>query len=83
MINIFFELCRLFCDLHGRPCRTTCQRFYKKKYPVKTDTIENNISLRVICETIFLYFVATWGICHKSVHKFETNKLSFYLKKKR
>ena len=33
----------------------------KEKYPVKTDTIENNISLRVICETIFLYFVAKWG----------------------
>ena len=33
-----------------------------KKYPVKTDIIylfiENNISLRVICETIFLNFVA-------------------------
>ena len=28
---------------------------------MKTDTIENNISLRVICETIFLYFVAKWG----------------------
>ena len=52
--NIFFELCRLFCDLHG-PCTTTSQ--VKKKYPVKTD---NNISLTVICETINLYFVAKW-----------------------
>ena len=59
--NIFFELCRLFCDLHG-PCTTTSHwPRSNKKNPVITDIIENNISLRVICETIFLYFVAELG----------------------
>ena len=53
--------CAAFLRYFQTACVVTSHRFKKKKNPVKTDTIENNISLRVICETIFLYFVAKWG----------------------
>ena len=46
--NIVFELCSLFCDLHG-PCTNTSQWSKKTKILVITDIIKNNISLRGIC----------------------------------
>ena len=50
-----------FCGIFKLLARPLPKSLEKIKIPVKTDIIENNISLTVICETIFLHFVAKWG----------------------
>jgi len=62
----FFELCSLFCDLHG-PCTTTSKWSKKTKILVITDIIENNISLRVICGK------SDWKMRHANKEKMVKN----------
>ena len=47
---------------------------------MKTDTIENNISLRVICETIFLHFVAKWYTLFTTLRFLALDKFDYSVK---